>query len=840
MNLANIEENRPGVLAENGLAAIGGFTAEQTEPVVNERISTMAFEANYHLLFESIPLPVFIYDLETFQLLNVNKAASALYGYERDEFLAMTVMELRPSEDVEKLLRTLPSLASEPRNFGIWRHRKKDGTNFYVEVTSYALALSGRRVRVSVVNDVTQRRRNEAELSVISEIIQGVSHTTNLDELLRLIHRSLCRVIYAENFFLTLYDEQTQLFTFPFFIDKYDSAPAATRMSKSCTAYVFRTGKSLLLTEDRYQQLIRQGEIELLGTHSPSWLGVPLRTPAKTIGVLVMQHYEDANAYCQHDLDLLESVAGQIALAIERKRSDEALRETNQTLQEIIQSVPMAITAFAPDGRVKMWNAASERIFGWTAEEAMNGDINSIPEELREESRIRREEVLNGGRFSDFETQRLTKDGALIDVSISAAPLLDTNGETGSVLIVAADISERKRSAAMLRQTEDQLRQSQKMEAIGLLAGGVAHDFNNLLTAIIGYSQLLLGRPNNDEKSRTSLQEIKKAGDRAASLTSQLLAFSRKQVLTPKIMDLNSIVLNTEKMLRRLIGEDISLNTSLQTFTSRVKVDPGQIEQVIMNLAVNARDAMPNGGGLTIETADVVLDEHYAKRHAGIAPGCYVMLAVSDTGCGIDAETQSRIFEPFFTTKEVGKGTGLGLLTVYGIVKQSGGYIWVYSELKMGTTFKIYLPRFTEESDTLALDLTERKLPAGSETILLVEDEEVVRTLVKSLLSERGYRILSASSGKEALRISWEHDGPIHLMLSDVVMSQMNGPELARILSQSRPDMKILFMSGYTGSGLHNLKVSGASRPFLQKPFTLDSLAMKVRGVIDGDPLSQS
>jgi len=795
--------------------------------------ATQVSETRYRLLFESIPIPVFIYEQESLAIVDVNQAAAGLYGYGRQEFLSMTVMDLRPAEEIPHLMESMPEYTAAPQRFGVWKHRKKDGTVFYVEVTSFSLMLFGKQVRVSVCNDVTASKRNEIEWEVIAEIIQGVNLTANLDELLQLIHRSLQKAVYAENFFVTLYDEPTDLFWFPFYVDKYDSAPEPIKMTKTCTAYVFRTGKSILMTEQLYQDLIDQEEIELVGTHSHSWLGVPLRTPTKTIGVLVLQHYEDENAFTKRDLQFLENVAGQIALAIDRKRADEALMVMNLTLNEVIQSAPLAITAFSPEGKVRMWNSAAERMFGWTAEEVKSIEFPILPDLSPEELDKYRRDILDGQRISNHETQRPTKDGTLVDVSVSVGPLCNAVGDPTAILAMMANISERKHAEAMLRQTEEQLRQSQKMEAIGQLAGGVAHDFNNLLTAILGYTELLLGRPDNEEFMTTSLEEIRKAGHRAAALTSQLLAFSRKQVLLPKVLDLNSIVSDMDKMLRRLIGEDVTLRTLLQRGLGRVKVDPGQIEQVIMNLAVNARDAMPNGGDLLIETSDVFLDEGYARQHTGVAAGRYILMAVTDTGYGMDAETQSRIFEPFYTTKEVGKGTGLGLSTVYGIINQSGGHIWVFSEVGIGTTFKIYLPRFEDETSIAVSSQVAKSAYEGTETVLIVEDEEVVRTMVVKLLSEMGYRILPASRGDEALRISREHTGPINLLLTDVVMPQMSGNDLAESIKETRPDMKVLFMTGYTATGQNNLSSTDVQRPYLQKPFSLGSLASSVRKVLD-------
>jgi two-component system, cell cycle sensor histidine kinase and response regulator CckA len=386
------------------------------------------------------------------------------------------------------------------------------------------------------------------------------------------------------------------------------------------------------------------------------------------------------------------------------------------------------------------------------------------------------------------------------------------------------------------KKLEGQLRQAQKMEAIGQLTGGIAHDFNNMLTVIVGYSDLMLQKLRADDPLRSEVEQVKEAGVRASLLTRQLLAFSRKQVLQPRVLDLNAILTNMDRMLQRLIGEDIGLVTVPEPGLWRVHADPGQIEQVIMNLAVNARDAMPQGGKLTIETANVQLDDAYAREHVFVKPGPYVMLAVSDTGCGMDAETQAHIFEPFFTTKEPGKGTGLGLSTVYGIVKQSEGYVWVYSEVGRGTAFKIYLPRVEAVAEAVEPSREAARTVRGSETILLVEDDNPVRKLIHSTLHAYGYTVLEAHHGKHAIQVCEQHAGPIHLMVTDVVMPEMRGRELAERLKPSHPTMKVLFMSGYTDRGIvhHGELVQGTA--FLQKPFTPDALARKVREVLD-EPL---
>ncbi len=399
-------------------------------------------------------------------------------------------------------------------------------------------------------------------------------------------------------------------------------------------------------------------------------------------------------------------------------------------------------------------------------------------------------------------------------------------------LAIVNDVTERKL-------LEAQFRQAQKMEAVGTLAGGIAHDFNNLLTVISGYSYMLREALQDDRKLAEDVQQIEQAAEKATGLTRQLLAFSRRQVLQPKTLGLNQVVQGMEKMLRRMIGEDIELITVSAPELGQVRADLGQIEQVIMNLAVNARDAMPRGGKLVFETENVELDEAYARSHMGARTGCYVQLAVSDTGVGMDAETMSHIFEPFFTTKEMGRGTGLGLSTVYGIVKQSGGYIWVYSEPGHGSTFKIYLPRVEGEHEHPAPALGENAR-RGSSTILLVEDDEAVRELATRILRQHGYAVLPASGGAEAELLCRRFEGKIHLLVSDVVMPGMSGAKLARRLRRQRPEIRVLFLSGYTDNAVQPHGILKSSTAFLQKPFTAHALAEKVASVLAAEDETKS
>jgi hypothetical protein len=464
-------------------------------------------------------------------------------------------------------------------------------------------------------------------------------------------------------------------------------------------------------------------------------------------------------------------------------------------------------------------NRAAVAQYGYTRQEFLSmsvGDVR-VPEEAGESQPT----VGVGQRVRQWR-HRL-KDGRVVHVEIAEHDI--EYGGRNAALAVLIDFTQRKL-------LEEQLRQSQKMEAVGMLAGGVAHDFNNLLTIINGYSQLLLTTLSAHDPNRSAVEQILKAGERAAALTRQLLTFSRRQALQPKVLDLNALVASLAVMLRRLIGEDIDLRLVMGPELGRVNADPGQLEQVIMNLAVNARDAMPRGGVLTIETANVELDESYTGRHITIQPGPFVLLAVSDNGVGMDAETRKHLFEPFFTTKGQGRGTGLGLSTVFGIVKQSGGSIDVYSEPGRGTSVKVYLPRI----DQPAVLESEHETAAGQggwETILLVEDDEMVRHLVRETLEREGYRILDAGDGAEARRIVENHSGQIHLLITDIIMPRQGGRELAADLAPLRPEMKVLYMSGYTDQAVIHSGIVDGDTAFLQKPFMPVTLTRKVRELLE-------
>jgi hypothetical protein len=515
----------------------------------------------------------------------------------------------------------------------------------------------------------------------------------------------------------------------------------------------------------------------------------------------------------------------------DRKRAEQALRESEERYRLLFESNPQPMWVYDLESLAFLAvNEAAIFHYGYSREEFLSMTIKDIRREedvpaLLDNVSNRKSGVKAAGCWKHRK-----KDGGDIEVEIISHPLVF--GGRNAKLVLAKDITERKRAEQALRETEAQLRQSQKLEGIGQLAGGIAHDFNNLLTVINGFSALAMKGLSAEDPLRDNLDEIKKAGDRAASLTRQLLAFSRKQVLQPEILNLDSVVAEMEKMLRRVIGENIDLRAVLEPGLGNVKADPGQIEQIILNLVVNARDSMPGGGKVTIETDNVYLDEEYANNHVGARPGDYVMLAVSDTGIGMDEKTQARIFEPFFTTKELSKGTGLGLSTIYGIVKQSGGNIWVYSEVGRGTTFKVYLPRVDDTAQEYKRSSETEEVLNGTEIILLVEDEEMVRKLARQILATQGYQVLEATNGEAALRMCERNQEPIDLLLTDVIMPEMNGPELAERLHRLRPELRVLFMSGYTDDAIVHHGVLEEGVNFIQKPFAPDVLAKKVRQIL--------
>jgi two-component system, cell cycle sensor histidine kinase and response regulator CckA len=754
----------------------------------------------------------------------VNGAFKKVLGFRAEELLGRPLDSVVLGSDVEVLRRSLSAVASGNGKIhtdrcrfrtaaGSWRWMQFRCETFLEEANAQEAVL----LRAT---DVTDMHRMEAERQVNSQVVHALNETSNLDQLLTRIHHALKEILPAENFFVALHDPQTDTFHFPFLVDEYDTAPPPQKVGRSCTAYVFRTGKASLIPQTAFDRLAAAGEVELVGSPSPAWMGVPLKIPTATIGVLVVQHYQNQNAYDQRDLEFMESVGGHIALAIERRRAEEELRRNESILRLLFEQNPLPIWLYDLETlKFLRVNQAAVDLYGYSAEEFESLSVTDIQPPSQ---RNREFELAKRPGEREFWLHQ-SKAGRTFEVEVISHELEYAGKRVG--MVVAQDISER-------RHLESQLRQAQKMEAVGRLAGGVAHDFNNLLMVIKGHTELLLNSLDSSDQIARKVEQIDKSADRASALTRQLLAFSRRQVLQPQVMNVNSTIEEMGKLLPRLIGEDIELIIRTDKHLGSVRADASQMEQVLMNLAVNARDAMPNGGKLLIETANIHIDQGYTFSHPLMKTGPYVRLTVTDNGTGMDAETQGHIFEPFFTTKEKGKGTGLGLATVYGIIKQSGGFIWVYSELGKGTSFKIYLPRVEQAEQSPVTPRPSADLPTGTETVLLTEDEQDVREIARQFLESGGYRVIEAKNGVEAIRLAGEHRGKIQLLVTDMVMPGMTGQELAVRLKTEHPGLNVVFMSGYSEHAATEMVDADPSVRLLTKPFSRAAILRTVGEIL--------
>lgn len=564
----------------------------------------------------------------------------------------------------------------------------------------------------------------------------------------------------------------------------------------------------------------------------------PIPSPGGPVGEVTVVYLEeqpaaDEGPFLTEERQLLDEIARRLGEAVERMRAAEALHASEEFQRALIACSPVALYSVDQTGAVLSWNESAERIFGWTAGEVIGRPLPIVPEGSREEFEELRRQILSGEGSLSHERLCRRKDGGLAPVSLSVAPVRDSRGAVVALLAAAEDLTARKRAEAEQQRLQEQMTQMQRLESVGRLAGGVAHDFNNILQAMLGYSSMLLDRLPEGDESHEYAHEIAEGVRRATALTRQLLAFARKQIIAPRVVNLNGVIENMLKMIRRLIGEDIQLAWLPGDELWPVLVDPGQMDQILANLCVNARDAIRGVGQLTIETGNVSFDDAYCGEHPGSLPGEFVLLAVSDDGCGIDPETREKIFEPFFTTKDLGEGVGLGLATVYGIVKQNNGFINVYSEPGKGTTFRLYLPRHTGEAETAPAPESAPTAAGRGERILMVEDEPAILSLGKRMLEGLGYQVLTAGAPSRALEIAREENCNVQLLITDVVMPEMNGRDLSERLRAECPGIRTLFMSGYTSNVIAHRGVLEDGVHFMQKPFSLAELAAKVRQALE-------
>lgn len=760
------------------------------------------------------------------QVLWANRTFATMFGYAAEEIVGQSLESLVvPSNRLAESKWVTESLAKGERITLETKRRKKDGTLLDVSVSCAPLLLDGKVVGFYAgYHDISDRRRVEALSSALYRVAEKSSSAHELQQFFAAVHGIVDELMHARNFYIAIYDPATELLSFPYFVDEQDSAPPPKRLGKGLTDYLIRTGESLLATPEVLEAMENRGEVARNGSKSLDWMGVPLKVNNHTFGALVVQTYSKNIRYGEQDKEILTFVARQVASAVEIKRNEQALRRSEARYRSLVQSSVYGIYRSSLEGRFLDVNPALITMLGYaSAEEVLLLDPeNDVFAQAEEHDRLI-DEFRRAGRLDGFEVKWKRKDGSAITVRISGRAVSSADEPADVLEAIAEDVTDR-------RALEDQFRQAQKMEAVGRLAGGVAHDFNNLLMVISGYAEVILAQVDPASPLLEKGRAIQLAADRATTLTRQLLAFSRKQLLELKVVDVNAIVQDMERLLRPLIGENIDLVTILSPEAAHTRADAGQLEQVIMNLVVNAKDAMPAGGRLTLRTENVALDEDHRRGQQFIRPGNYVTLMVSDTGMGMDRETQSRIFEPFFTTKEKGKGTGLGLSTVYGIVKQSGGYVMVQSELGRGTTFQIYLPLVEGAAEKHSVAVPEAV--GGTETILLVEDEESVRQLVRDTLAAKGYNVLEAENGEAGFAAAASHQGRLDLVITDVVMPGMGGREMVKQLIETRPGTKVLYLSGYTEDAIISDGSIEKGTAFLQKPFTLQSLSRKVREVL--------
>jgi len=779
-------------------------------------------------LVECAPEAITILDSE-YRIIRVNGEFTRIFGFGPEEALGQRVDSLIVPPDRSTETQWIAGLLVKGQKVVLeTKRQRKDGKLLDVFISTAPIVIDGKQVAMCVLyRDNSEQKRAETLHSALYRITQKTSTAEDLQQFYASVHGIVGELMYARNFYIALYDPLTQLLSFPYFEDEQDSSPTPKKLGKGLTEYVLRTGEPLLCSPEVFDELVKRGEVELIGGSSLDWLGVPLKAGNNTFGVLVVQSYSGNVRFGEKEKEILQFVSQQLASAIEYKRNEEALRRSEARYRSLVQSAVYGIYRSSLEGRFFDVNPALITMLGYdSADEVLALDPKSdVFVDPAEQERVM-EEFQRGARLDNVEVRWKRKDGNAITVRLSGR-VVNSPEETAEVVeVIAEDITER-------RVLENQFRQAQKMEAVGRLAGGVAHDFNNLLMVISGYTEVLLEHTRKSNPMYPKIEAIHQATDRATTLTRQLLAFSRKQLLELKVVDLNIVVEDIERLLRPLIGENIELQTQLAPDIGRTRADAGQIEQVIMNLVVNSKDAMPDGGKITIQSANAQLNHDDLRReYSYIQPGAYVVLSVSDTGHGMDKETQQRIFEPFFTTKEKGKGTGLGLSTVYGIIKQSGGYVLVESEPQKGTTFRIYLPRVEDALEPAGAVGASSSQSGGSETVLLVEDEESVRQLVRETLESKGYKVLEADQGDAALRIASQYSGEIDILITDVVMPGMSGRELSARLCASCPRTKVLYLSGYTEDAIPHEGGLDSGTAFLQKPFTLQMLSRKVREVL--------
>ncbi len=675
--------------------------------------------------------------------------------------------------------------------------------------------------------EIEERRQSELVQSALYQIAEKASQAEDLDELYAAVHGIVSKLLYARNFYIALVDDSGRTLSFPYFIDEFDAPPPPQTLGRGLTEYVLRSGLPLLVSDQQVEQMAADGLIDLLGSPSCEWMGVPLKRGDLTFGVLVIQSYEEDFHYSERDRELLIFVSQHIAEALWRKRADRALQDSQRFLQAVFNGIQDGISVLDQDLTILQVNQAMERWYAHQSPLAGKKCFQAYhgrSEPCRVCPTLR---ALRQGTQQVDIVLLVGSDGQKGWLELHAFPLLDA-GDGGTMVIeYVRDITERKL-------LEERFLQAQKMESIGLLAGGIAHDFNNILGGILGYASWLKTNIGREHPFYRPVDTIERSASRAAELTAQLLAFARGGKYDLRPCSLNSVISESLKILAGTLDKSIAIETRLNESLPTVEIDIGQIQQVLMNLCVNARDAMPAGGRLTIESSVAHLSESDARNQPDAKPGWFAVLAVADTGVGMDEGVKGRIFEPFFTTKEKGKGTGLGLSMVYGVVKNHGGFIHVYSEPGEGSTFKIFLP--LSGKPEMPESEIEDDLTGGSETVLVIDDEEAIRQVAADILESYGYRVLLAADGAAGVEEYRKDPAAIAMVLLDMVMPRQGGRETYLQLKEVNPRVRVLFSTGYSQNEKVNEIISLGVQGFIQKPYQVKELLAKVRAVLDGEP----
>jgi PAS domain S-box-containing protein len=813
-------------------------------------------ERNYREIFNSTKDTIFVHDAESGKVIEINTACEAMYGYSRDEMLRLSGQELNagvpPYTLQDALLWIQKALHEGPQNFE-WLAKKKSGECFWVEVGLSATTIGGEGRVMAVVRDITERKQAEKKFihlnriySLLSNVNQAIVRTRDRQTLFD----TICRIVIQDGKFrmawIGLVDENARTvrvvasdgFTSDY-LARLNIRLTDSPEGRGPTAMAIRQESHFICNDIERDEWMRPWREQALKNGYRSSAAFPLRVFGRTIGAFNI-YASEVGFFNDEETKLLDELALDISFALEylageqeRRRAEEALRDSEERFRSIFDGAMDGIVVTDTAGRKFVTgNRTMCAMLGCTEDElrAMSPDdihpADAMPRVIKHLEETARGEI---SVAQDMPVKR--KDGSVFYADISAS-LLKLGGRT-HFMGVFRDITDRNRAEEEREKLQSQLLQAQKMEAVGQLAGGIAHDFNNILAAIVGYGNLIQMKMSDDDPSRIYLEQILASSERAANLTQSLLAFSRKQLINPTNINVNTVIRKVEKFLSRIIGEDVELKTSLSDDALTIFADEMQIEQILMNLATNARDAMPKGGQLHIETKRVVFDEDYVRTEGEGAPGVYAELSVTDTGSGMDDKVQERLFEPFFTTKELGRGTGLGLSIVYGIVKQNNGYITVSSEVNRGTTFKIYLPIVRSSALVYKTDSIPEQPQGGTETILLAEDNQIVRSLTRDVLIEFGYKVIEAADGAEALAKFMENKHRVNLLIIDVIMPRKNGREVYEEVKKWNPDINVLFTSGYPSDLIQKEGVLEKGLNFISKPSSPQELLKKVREVLE-------